>query len=107
MTKKFFYIVLSSIMALVTCMTMFMVKYEVVQKEDELYRVNREIISNQKEIHILKAEFAHLTDPQRLRVLAKKYTDLQEVKPFQIIELSDITKADKSVQKASYQNGGN
>ncbi len=102
MTKKFFLIFTCFIMVMTACITMFVVKYEVVQKQEELYRLRSEIISNQKEIHILKAELTHLTDPGRLRKFAKKFTKLQEIKPYQIINLSDLSRHDNGLRKASF-----
>ncbi len=98
MTFVAFFVAMSS------CMSMFVVKYEVVQKEEALYELNETIITSQKEIHILKAELAHLTDPKRLKKFASKYTDLQEIKPFQIVTLSDLTAYSNAIRTVRYDS---
>ncbi len=103
MTRKFLLTGLSFCIMIATCITMFLVKYEVVQKEEALYDLNKKIISDRKEIHILKAELAHLTDPERLRDFAEKYTKLKEIKPFQIIDVSDLNDSSMKIEKASYK----
>lgn len=106
MTRKIFLTFVAFMIAMGCCIVMFVVKYEVVQKEEALYRINEKILSDQKEIHILKAELAHLTDPQRLRGLAKKHTNLREIKPFQIIQLSDMKKNEDMLRRVSYGKNG-
>ena len=55
---------------------MFKVKYEVMDLEDALARTNRAIIADQDAIHVLKAEWAFLSQPSRLAELSKRHLDL-------------------------------
>lgn len=76
--------------ALLMCALMFTMKYKVLDKEGTLTQLHREIVQNQRAIHVLKAEWAHLNDPERLRRLIDKQTTLSVVKSGQIIRLEDI-----------------
>ncbi len=55
---------------------LFHVKYEVQRLESELHQLNSEIIKEQRQIHVLKAEWAYLNRPERLSALALKHLDL-------------------------------
>ena len=56
----------------------------------ELNRINRDISEDIKTIHILKAEWSHLNNPERLRSLAQKHIDLNPVKAEQIISYAAL-----------------
>jgi|GEM_PF-634814 len=58
--------------------------------EKELNRINRDISEDIKTIHILKAEWSHLNNPERLRSLAQKHIDLNPVKAEQIISYAAL-----------------
>ena len=49
----------------------FIMKNRVQDLEKELNRINRDISEDIKTIHILKAEWSHLNNPERLRSLRK------------------------------------
>ena len=103
MRLRFLLTIGSFVIAIAIGIVMFMVKYEVVHQEEELYRLNEEILDAQRDIHILKAEFAHLSDPERIRELVKKYNDMDAVKPYQIIKIGDIpAKGRDSVKRVNY-----
>lgn len=63
---------------------LFKVKYEVVDIEQKLTQVAFQIEREKENIHILKAEWSHLNEPQRLQKLAEKYLDIIPVKTEQI-----------------------
>ncbi len=56
----------------------------------ELARINRTISEDIKTIHILKAEWSHLNNPERLRNLAGRHSDLSPVKAEQIISYASL-----------------
>jgi len=58
---------------------MFQVKYEVAQLDDQLVRIHRETAANQESIHVLRAEWAFLTQPKRLDDLSKRYLALSPI----------------------------
>jgi cell division protein FtsL len=67
---------------------LFFVKHEVRDQEARLAELNRDILRNQEEIHVLKAEWSYLNDPARLRQLSEKFLSMRVMSPSQITSLS-------------------
>ena len=63
---------------------MFLLKYHVLDQEKELAQLRRQIITDRRELHLLKADWAVLTDPQHLRELIKE-TGLKPLQAKQIV----------------------
>ena len=55
---------------------MFQVKYEVMQQEEQLARLNQQIADGREAIRVLNAEWSFLNQPARLDELAKRYLTL-------------------------------
>jgi cell division protein FtsL len=70
--------------------TMFKVKYDVQELEDQLAKVNREIAADQDAIHVLKAEWSFLSQPNRLTDLAKRYLTLAPIGTAQLGTLEQL-----------------
>ncbi|NIJ40994.1 cell division protein FtsL [Parvibaculum indicum] len=66
------------------------VKYRAQQAEREADRLDRQIAREQEAIKVLRAEWAHLNEPDRLQALAKRYTGLRPVSPGQIGRFEDV-----------------
>ena len=66
---------------------LFQVKYAVVEIEDKLIVVTRQMKREQENIHILKAEWTHLNEPQRLQKLAEKFLDVVPANVQQMVSL--------------------
>jgi hypothetical protein len=71
---------------------LFQLKHEVQALEDEMFRLNRSIVAEQQAIHVLKAEWSYINQPQRLQALATRHLDLQPMKPAQLGDLADLPK---------------
>lgn len=69
---------------------MFKVKYEVMDLEDELTRVNRTITADEDAIHVLKAEWAFLSQPSRLAELSRRHLDLVPLGTAQLGQINAI-----------------
>lgn len=69
---------------------MFQVKYEVMQQEEMLTRINREIAETRDQIRVFDAEWSYLTQPNRLKRLAARYLDLSPVNSTQILALTTV-----------------
>ena len=67
---------LSIILALAAGITLFVVKYKVQALEDELAGLRQEVVEARAAIHVLHAEWSHLTDPQRLAALNERHLGL-------------------------------
>ena len=68
----------------VTGFATFKVKYAVQDIEDELNKVRRHTIAEQQEIHILRAEWTALNQPERLAELNRRFLSLAAVTPKQL-----------------------
>ena len=69
---------------------MFQVKYEVMQQEDTLASLYKEIADDRDQIRVLDAEWSYLTRPERLKRLAGRYLDLAPFGAAQIVDLSAL-----------------
>lgn len=68
---------------------LYAISYEVEGLEDELAALNRQIVDEQETIRVLHAEWAQLNQPERLRLLADAFTDLQPMRPDQLASSID------------------
>lgn len=57
----------------------FSVKYRVQALEEDLGRLNAEIVDDREAIEVLRAEWSHLNDPARLSRLASRYLDMAPI----------------------------
>jgi len=69
---------------------LFFLKYRVVKYEKELAAIHRTIIADRREIHALKADWAVLTEPSRLRKLIQDKTDFKTIQGKQFIQPEEI-----------------
>jgi cell division protein FtsL len=69
---------------------MFQVKYEVMQLEDELTRVNHQIAQSREAIHVLNAEWSYLNQPARLDQLAKRFLTLGPIAAAQVGRIDSL-----------------
>ncbi len=76
--------------ALLSGVSLFVLKYHVKAEEELLQKTHREILQTKREIHMLEAEWAYLNDPQRLLALVQSQTDWRVIAPKQLVTLTDI-----------------
>lgn len=76
--------------ALGACLAMFILKYKVIEKEDELKKIHTQIIQDSRDIHMLEAEWAVENHPKRLLELVKSQTNLEPIKATQIRDKKDL-----------------
>jgi hypothetical protein len=69
---------------------MFQVKYEVMQQEETLARLNKEIADSREQIRMVDAEWSYLARPDRLKHLAARYLNLTPIAAAQIGELNTV-----------------
>lgn len=82
--------VLCLLLAVGLAVVLLTLKHQVQQLDDQLGALNRDIVSEQQTIQVLKAEFAYLTQPDRLRKLATQYLGLQPVEPQQLATFANV-----------------
>jgi cell division protein FtsL len=66
---------------------LFQVKYRVQNMREALTEINRQIEQEQEAIHILKAEWTYLNQPERLRKLVAKHLQLA---PMQLAQVNKV-----------------
>ncbi|HXY99236.1 MAG TPA: hypothetical protein VEI03_04505 [Stellaceae bacterium] len=69
---------------------MFQVKYEVLQLEDQLTRLTRQIGAGQEQIRVFGAEWSFLNQPARLEQLAKRHLALGPIGTQQIGRIEQL-----------------
>ena len=65
---------------------LFLVKYRVQSLEAQLQTLDRNIAQDRERIHVLRAEWSHFNEPDRLRALAGRHLDMMPVQSEQVIE---------------------
>ncbi len=89
---------------------LFQVKFKVQTLHRELVELKQQLEREKNSIHVLKAEWAYLNQPERLNRLVAKFLDLSELKSEQIMLTSNthetITRegssSDGQIIRASY-----
>ncbi|MEE8393303.1 MAG: hypothetical protein V3R66_03085 [Rhodospirillales bacterium] len=71
-------------------LTLFTVKYHVQDLEQELTDLDRSIADDRQAIHVLKAEWSLLNDPERLRLLSTRYLGMKPVEVEQFGDFDDL-----------------
>ena len=84
-----------SLVAVGTAVGLFGVKYKVQDLEEKIDRTNQKIIEAQKATHILRVEWAHLNEAERIQRLAEKYLKLEPASIKQVIRF-DVLKVDSA-----------
>lgn len=70
---------------------LFQLKHHVVRMEDDLLRIIHEIDEEKKHLHILEAEWGHVSNPTYLQRLVEKYLPgRRPLQPTQIMPLKAI-----------------
>ncbi len=78
------------LIALIAAIGVFVLKHQVQKLEAELASVHREIVTDQEALHVLKAEWSHLNQPERLKDLASRYLSLVPLAPGQIVRFEAL-----------------
>ncbi len=97
------------VVAILTGIGLFMVKYNEQQLEERLAGLNRQIVENQRATQILRVEVAHLGDLNRIERLNDKYLRLQPIGARQIgaIEQFPLRRQDGQVVTTNTGKAGN
>jgi hypothetical protein len=74
---------------------LFQLKYEMMTLESEYRQLNRNIRLSEEALSVLKAEWAHLTNPSSLQNMARKHLDVDTVTPKQLISFKRVPKSYK------------
>lgn len=85
---------------------LYQIKFEVQQMEQDLAASHNEILRHQEAIHVLEADWAYLTRPERIAELAERHLGFEPMTPEKVIGLDNLPlRQDLSPALASfYQN---
>jgi len=84
----------------------FILKNQVHNLEHELAKINRNIVTDVQNIHVLKAEWSVLNTPERLKKLANEHISLNKIRAEQIINYSALPFENESSSVAVASNAG-
>ena len=79
-----------SVVAVATAVGLFTVKYKVQDLEERIDRTNQKIIESQQATHILRVEWAHLNESERIEALAQKHLKLESASITQVVRLDQL-----------------
>ncbi|HEX6093523.1 MAG TPA: hypothetical protein VFZ07_09240, partial [Dongiaceae bacterium] len=66
-----------AVLAIAAGFGLFQVSYRVAALEEELNKVNRQIVEERERLHALQADWSYLTNPSRLADLARRHLPLR------------------------------
>ncbi len=68
----------------------FYVADDVARLEEELQQVERQILKEQRAIHVMAAEWSYINRPDRLADLARRHLDLAPLPAERIVQIEDL-----------------
>lgn len=69
---------------------LYSVKYRVQAMDKEIAAIRAQIAKERAAIHVLNAEWAFLSRPERIRLLAEKHLQMDSMDGKQMLELADV-----------------
>lgn len=69
---------------------MFILKYHVIEKEEELHEIHSQIRQDSREIYMLQVEWAAANDPRRLQSFVEAQTDFKTIHSSQVVETDSL-----------------
>ena len=69
---------------------LFTVKHRVQDLESQLVNLNRQMVEDREALQVLRAEWSHLNEPKRLKVLAHKYLGMTAITLDKVISRNEL-----------------
>ena len=82
--------ILTLLLAAIMSVALFFLKYEVIDLEQKLDLLNKKIVQDQETIHVLRAEWSHLNNTNRIKDLATRYLKMTPAKPEKLRQIDDL-----------------
>jgi cell division protein FtsL len=79
--------ILILILLIASAFGLFQIKYKVRSLKKEVIEISKFVQREREDLHILKAEWAFLNEPERLKKLVQQHLDLSEIRVSQIKEI--------------------
>lgn len=84
---------------------LYMMKYKVQAVKSEVAALERQIVDEKRNLHVLEAEWSYLNRPERLRLLSDKYLALEPVTGKQMTDYASLPIGDPAqVMKVAAKN---
>jgi cell division protein FtsL len=83
---------------------LFYVKHIVENLEEDMAALEKSIGSDKEEVHVLRAEWAYLSRPERVQKLASSYLELEPASGAQIADVESLPFQGKEVAVLSNWN---
>ena len=64
----------------------------IIEKQQIVSKLEREVLKKKENIKILKAEFSYISRPQRIEEIAKNYLNMKIILPIDIWNIQDFAK---------------
>jgi cell division protein FtsL len=93
-----------SVVAVATAIGLFAVKYKVQDLEEKIDRTNQKIVESQQATHILKIEWAHLNEAERIEHLANAHLKLEQASIKQVVRLDSLKNQPGQIQSVQNQS---
>lgn len=90
--------IISFMMTVVLAVVLYNVKYDAQIHIKRIKDLNVELRQEQESIHILRAEWSHLNQPERLQRLAERYTKLESLGANQIVTVNNLPQRRRNEQ---------
>ncbi len=78
------------VLSVVSGGVLFGIAFEVSALEERLFVLNNEITDDREAIHVLRAEWSYLNQPERLEGLSQRYLELQPLEGGQIAVIATV-----------------
>ncbi|NCP62227.1 MAG: hypothetical protein GW748_02820 [Alphaproteobacteria bacterium] len=78
----------------------YTIKQKVIELDNDLAQVHRNIAHYQESMHILNAEWAYLTRPSRLQALVEEHTGLQHCPGVSLVSYEEVFQQDDELYQA-------
>ena len=85
---------------ILVAISLYQVKHFVSQKELELAKINKKIITAQSDLSILKAELSYLKRPSRIEKIAINKLQLKEISAIDVWNLQHLVDVSKSMAES-------
>ena len=77
---------------LFTGISVYEIKSIIIEKQQIVSKLEREVLKKKENIKILKAEFSYISRPQRIEEIAKNYLNMKIILPIDIWNIKDFAK---------------
>lgn len=87
---KRFALIVAGVILVAAAAFLYQIKFDVQQMEQDLAATHDEILRHQEALHVLQADWAYLTRPERIATLAERHLGFQPMTPEKVIDVDNL-----------------